>query len=586
MARTPNQVSQDIRAKLAVTIPELSVEIGTPERKFVDTLSEAISEAYLDQAAHASMLDIDAKKGAELEGFVGIFGFGRLEGRRATGVVRMELSSPASAETIVQKGVQYMVPANSRTGDTPVYFVSTEMAVISAGMYSVDVPVQCTVVGAVGNVPPGAIMSVVSGIGGFSVNNLAPMSGGVNVETDEELRQRFKDTFMRNLSGTSDFYMALALAHKSVSKVKVFGPTEIYRTQVEAPTDSTILPVIDDVKFVWNASESVFRDLALPSEEFFSPGVDYFFAGGTNAVLARTPQSVMQPGDIVDVEFEYTSKVSRNEPVEGITNKIDIFVNGVDPYVIRERNFVSRTTFSPDSTSELFFENFYRSGTQIHPEETNRFTRLGSTPLSSFPTKITVARPGSNQVLTFFEGRDYYVVTSNQLLRGTEREVAGIEWTSTGPATGTELTLVYTYNRLPEVLNALVRGSKQITTDVLYHEARYLYLTIGLSVEYNYNVSVEQVNSSIQTSLRQFYSSFNFGDWIEVSDIVNVVHQVNGVDDVRLISQGEDSDKAGIRCYLSPASEEPDEVFHENFKLRDDQLPSFMEAVFIRRANK
>ena len=48
MAKTPDQVSKEILAKLAITAPGFSLELGTPERKIVDAVAEAVSEAYVD----------------------------------------------------------------------------------------------------------------------------------------------------------------------------------------------------------------------------------------------------------------------------------------------------------------------------------------------------------------------------------------------------------------------------------------------------------------------------------------------------------------------------------------------------------
>jgi len=85
MSRTPEDISARIRATLATTEPGLSCERGTPERKIIDACSEAISEGYVDMYLVGSLLDIDNKVGLELEQFVGIWGFGRLQGKAAKG---------------------------------------------------------------------------------------------------------------------------------------------------------------------------------------------------------------------------------------------------------------------------------------------------------------------------------------------------------------------------------------------------------------------------------------------------------------------------------------------------------------------
>src|SRR3954471_2330872 len=94
-SRTPAQISTDIIAKLAVTAPGLSLGVGTPERKIVDAVAEAIAESQVDNYMISTQLDIDTKSGSDLEDFVGIFGFGRLQGTRATGDVLVSFSIPA-----------------------------------------------------------------------------------------------------------------------------------------------------------------------------------------------------------------------------------------------------------------------------------------------------------------------------------------------------------------------------------------------------------------------------------------------------------------------------------------------------------
>ena len=66
-----------------------------------------------------------------------------------------------------------------------------------------------------------------------SVTNHVPITGGLDAEDDDELRERFRNTFLRNLAGTRDFYAALCLQSADVSKVKIVGPVEKYREQVQ-----------------------------------------------------------------------------------------------------------------------------------------------------------------------------------------------------------------------------------------------------------------------------------------------------------------------------------------------------------------
>ena len=85
MTKTPDIVSQEMRGKLAITAPGFSMELGTPERKIIDAVAESISECYIDQYLVGSLWDLEGKAGLELEAWVAIFGFGRLQGARPPG---------------------------------------------------------------------------------------------------------------------------------------------------------------------------------------------------------------------------------------------------------------------------------------------------------------------------------------------------------------------------------------------------------------------------------------------------------------------------------------------------------------------
>ena len=587
MSRTPARVVQDMIANLNTTLPSLSLEVGTPERKILDAVGEAISEGYLDQYVTGTTLDIDTKGGLELEQFVGIFGFGRLQGRKATGIVHVEISVPSAQDISFQRSSQFFFRGNDSNTGTPLFFYSTQPAVLAAGSHSVDIPVECTVAGTVGNVPPGSITSTSASIGATSVTNLTPMTGGIDIESDDDLRQRFKNTFLRNIAGTEDFYRSLCIGNFRVSKVAVYGPTTVYRTQVAVPSGAVVLPVHQDVKYVWPETQSVFKNLAQPGEVFYTPGgVDYTWGSGSQATLTRVTSGQMTPGDIVDVEFEYTTKSSRNVPASGILNKVDIFVDGMDPYNVSEKSVVSNTLFSTTPTDPLYTGNFTRVGLGTAPTSTNRFMRLGSVPIVAFPNTLVIKDPSNSVTTTYTRGTHYHLLQGTTLLAGSEREIAGIEWLPAGPANNTPVTISYSYNRIPEMLNALAKNSKQITTDVLIHQAEWRYIRVYLDVEYNRGISIEQTNANIQTALRSFFGSMAFGSWVEMSDIMMVAHQVQGVDNVTVTSSASNATNYGVKVYNTADAASPLSTNSVDFKLSDSQLPVFLDAVITRKANR
>lgn len=580
MAKTPDAVSAGIINQLKTTIPGLSLELGTIERKIVDACAEAISESYIDQYLVGSLLDITGKSGLELEQFVGIFGFGRLQGRQATGVVRVELTTPATQDVTIQQGTQFYTASSMPGSGNPLFFASTQTVILVKGNISADVPVQCTVPGTAGNLPPDSVQGLGTILGASSASNLTAFTGGVDVESDDELRRRFSDTLLRNVAGTEDWYKGLAFQNKFISKVTVFGPYERYETEIVVPSDTLTLPVTADVKYAWPKTASVFKNLAQTDEVFYMPNDDFIFMPGSSPTIQRVSTGAMVTGEVVSVEFDYTTRASRNDPQNQITEKVDLFVNGVDPFTVNERTVITAQTLSTNPADEFYTGNFQRSGSSGTPSSTNRFMRLGSVPVVSFPASIAIG------ATVYQLGVHYHLLKSTTLERGSNRETSGIEWTAAGPATGSQITLNYVYNRIPEVLNAVMRKSKQITTDVLVHEANYKYLRLHLSVEYDRGVVPTQVNNSIQEKLRLWFSGFQYGDWFEFSDLMTVVHQVYGVDNIQVTNSTEHGTNYGIKVYDGASDPLPSVIQTGDFKLNDNTLPIFLEAVILRKPNK
>lgn len=584
--KSPADISASIIATLNTTAPGLSCELGTPERKIIDACSEAISAAYISQYLTGSLLDIDTKVGLELEQFVGIFGFGRLQGRPSKGVVRMKVETASSVDTPIPVGTQFTTkPGMAGTSGT-ISFSTSQAAILTSGNYSIDIPVECTVVGSVGNVPPDSIAAVSAQLGATTVTNLASTTGGVDTETDPALRQRFKDTLLRNIAGTSDWYISLALQNVNVSRASVVGPIKLYKTQVEILNTATTIPV-SGVKHIWRDGASVFTDLGQSTERFYVPETDYSLSGYTTPTLNLSTGSALSVGDVVDVEFQYTPSASRNDPDNKVTNKVDIFVDGIDPFPVTERTVVTAQTLSAVSADPLYNMNFERIGDNSTPALSSRFIRLGSVPIVSFPEKLTI---GSS---VYTQGVDYHVIrtttrnyaNTTTLLTGSHREICGIEWLSgRGPTNGTETTLKFVYNRVPEVVNSLVAQNKQITTDVLVHQADYQYVQPCLSIEYDRAYSISVVNSAIINRLQKYFQGLNFGASFKLSNICMAVQQCLGVVDVKVTTAAENSTNYGIQLFTNSADTVPDVIKTEDFKLADNQVMMYRNVRIIRKA--
>lgn len=582
MSKTPDQVSTAIRAQLSTTIPGLSCEIGTPERKIIDACSEAISEAYVDQYLVGSLLDIDTKAGIELEQFVGIFGFGRLNGKAATGVVHVTLNTASVTDSTFAMGTNFYTRAGLAGVNSTLYYASSQAVVLVAGNLSADIPVQCTTVGSNGNVPPDSITYLGDMIGGSTVTNLTAMTGGVDIETDGELRQRFKDTLLRSVAGTADWYEAICQQNNNVSRVVVFGPISLYKTQIAIPSTSLVLPVNQDVKYAWPNMESVFTDLGQETEVFYSPVDDYTYVGGTSPTITTVSSGALaaKTGQVADLEFQYTTRSSRNDPLNSITNKVDVFVDGVDPVSVQETTVVAANTLSSTTSNALFTGNFQRIGSPGSPTAGNRFMRLGSTPVVSFPPSLTIGGVVYNQ------GTHYFLLKDTTLLAGTQLETSGIEWTSAGPATGTPIPgVTYVYNRTPELLNAVIAGAKQVTTDVMVHQGVYRYLRPCLQVEYDRSYSVSVVNSSITNRLQQYFAGLPFGAPVKLSNLAMCAQQTLGVVDTKITTSSDNPTNYGVQVFADSSAPTPLVVETADFKLADNQLAVYQGVIINRVAS-
>lgn len=582
MSQTPDQIANSMIATLNSTIPGLSLGLGTPERKIVDAVATEISKAYVGNYLSGSLLDIDSMSGLQLEQFVGIFGFGRLLGKAAVGTVQLTLSVAQTSDITFAQGTQFYTQPNMISSSVTLYYASTQTVVLTAGNLSCSIPVQCTTVGTSGNVPPGSITYMGTVVGNANVTNLSAMTGGTDTETDQELRQRFKDTLLRNIAGTSDFYEALTQQNNAVSRTVVYGPVSLYKTQISVPSASMNIPINSSVKYAWPAMESVFADLSQPTETFYSPIYDYNYVGGTTPTFTTVAGGALTAGDIVDLEFQYVTNSSRNNPLNGITNKVDIFTDGVNPISVTEAMVVSTDVLTTTSSSPLYTGNFVRVGPDAgSPTAGNRFMGLGSVPVISFPSTITVGTTIYN------EGTDYWLLAdanTSTNLAGSHLETSGIEWASTGAASNTALTLTYVYNNVPEVLNALIGASKQITTDALVHQADFVYIQPCLSIEYTRSYSPSVVNTAIANALQTYFTQMPFGAMIYLSQLTMFIQQTLGVASVSITTSAQNATSYGVRLFASSEDTTPASTQTSDFQLNDNQLAIYQGVLITRMA--
>lgn len=597
MAQTATEISQQIRAQLKVLDPAISADPLTPERKIIDTVSEVFADNQIDYFVLNYQYDIDTKVGSDLDKFVALFGFARQSGRRAVGTVTFGRSEIADHDILIDVGTQVVKPATV-VSPASVFF-TTASVVLPLGGTSVEAPIESIDIGPLGNVPAGTItiLGVGNGADISTVFNENGTTGGANDESDAELRVRFKNTIFRNIAGTKDQYLALAIASRFANKANILGPQSRYSEWAQVPNSLVITSLIPYSKYTYNY-DYYLTDGDPSNEKFYTPrGIDYTFgssipptltvnsasttlvgshtlptatinivsttgfpssgvislggqfvtytgktsstftgaSGGTGTFTTGTTVNYgnLQPGAITLFEHTYCSINSRNDPANNILNYVDVYVSGQDATNATDvvKFPTSSFNFSASGGSAYYVNNFKRSSSGSLPTVGNRFMELLWQPIVSIPASITIdGRP-------YYLGTDYWQISDNTNYRGSRRSRDGIEWSSAAIASisvGTEFVIDYVFDRLPLTLNELMERHKQITTDVLVHSATERFLNINLIIMYAGGFNKSAVDEGVSIAVEAFMEKQLFGTIIQVSDILDITHEVPGVDNVRL----------------------------------------------------
>jgi uncharacterized phage protein gp47/JayE len=583
MPKSAREISDDIRASLKVLDPAISAEPLTPERKIIDTVSETIASSYVDQYIVSYQLDIDTKVGSDLDKFVALFGFGRKRGTLGTGFVTFSRDAPVTEEAIViPGGTQVSSTTSSFLGE--VVFFTTSAGVIPVGGTSVEVPVEAATEGLLGNVTAGTITHSTTAGDISGITNTNATSGGSDPETDAELRARFKNTVFRNIAGTHDQYLALALASQYTKKANVIGPISRFIEYVQVPAGGLITSIIPYSKYTYNF-DYYLTDGALVDEVFFQRnGIDYTFTNSIPPQVQINNLTLIPQGSVLLLEHSYTSSNSRNDPANNITNYVDVYVSGGNNITVLESVLFPSSSFNFNNTSgsALYVGKFRRESTGTTPTIGNRFQELLWQPVSVLPSSITISAS------TFVLNTDYWLVQDSTVFKGSRRARNGIEWSaSAASAIDTlapgEFTIDYGFDRLPLALNELMDGHKPVATDVLVHSAIERFYNVNLIVMYSPGFDKTTVDAGIASAIQLYMERLNFGATVQISDILQAVHNVNGVDNVRLANSN-DGIAYGIQEISSDGSTVIGLPLEGDFTLPDSDLPVMNRAVITRRS--
>lgn len=533
---SPEKVVSQMRQRLRLIEPDLDTSIGTPVRKILDVVGEAVAEASVDNYLLTYQYDIDAKTGADLDDFVRLFGFTRLPARRATGTITFERSTPATQT--------FVVPVNTQisTDNSPQVIVSTVTpAVLGVGDTSITVPAQALVAGSGSNVPANTLRRPLANVQGVAtVTNEIPFSGGIDAESDSALRKRFKETIFRSLAGTESMYRGTALEHPSVIQASVVSAARRFTEQIEL-VGGTGTSTINDARYIYPQSSALGPDIT--AGDIFVEGVHYEFDHEANPPTITSLSSEIVPDGVYELEFDYTSSASRNSPPDNVTNRVDIWVQGQ-----RITEAVETAIFDH---SRLFTatEGPYQATKFQRDDETNPLVGNFFIPFGFGPVIDPAPLNGEIEIngLTYQQDVHFWLVRDVTERGGSNRSLSGIEFLSVDngladvqPADKQHFQVTYLFNSVPRDIEIALQRWRLVTQDVWVHEARENRLNFHLAAIFIPGFDPASVRPAMLEALRDLVNSVGFNGTLQTSDVLAAAHAVEGIDAVRFLTGDED----------------------------------------------
>ena len=263
MATTRQEYETSIINSLKISDPAMNTGLGTPVRKIITAVAAEIAAYSAEQDNTQTLYAIESVSGVELDALVAQFGFTRQEARAAHGTITLSRDNGDSALQIAY-GSQFYKPSSSTSN--AIYFQTTAYQELAEGVLSADIAVTAVTAGTIGNVAADTITYSSAYSSYVSVTNENPTTGGRDAETDAELRKRFLETVFRNVSGTRDQYLGLALAHLKNKRANIVGQSTTYSEIVQVKkTDDGDLYVNSTFsdEYVVKSSETTYESTAI-----------------------------------------------------------------------------------------------------------------------------------------------------------------------------------------------------------------------------------------------------------------------------------------------------------------------------------
>lgn len=254
-----NTIILEMIQQLQLSQPSLDIKPGSVARDlFIDAPAQQISNLYDLLRQVATLQSISNVTGQDLTNYGSNFGVSRNSGTKSSGTAvlcfrSLENDIPVSAGSVVRSrnGIPFltistMTIAASQINAYRANALRMRQQLNTAGItdeFAVEVSVEAQSPGSVANIGSYTIVShSIPGITG--VTNVAPMSGGTDLENDAAFRSRILATFAGANVGTSLGYRSLVLGLASAVDALVVEPGDTLMlrdgTVVVTQADGTI----------------------------------------------------------------------------------------------------------------------------------------------------------------------------------------------------------------------------------------------------------------------------------------------------------------------------------------------------------
>ena len=358
----------------------------------------------------------------------------------------------------------------------------------------------------------------------------------------EEFHTYVADGFVTHNS----MYLGIALNDPDCGAANVIGAAKRRREQLQI-SGGQAQSTLSQASYIYSGNQIVGKNLE--QGDIALPGVDYTWNTGVNPPRVDVLSATALPnGTLIDVDFSYVSKASRNAPGTNITNRVDVWCAGTRVQQASQTIVFRNTiTFNTTGGSPYNRTNFVRVD-GANPASGNILIPLAYGPLVGVPGTITVGattygRADATHAMGTTSGGilyAYQVVHDDTANGYGPRSLFGLEWSAThAPANDSVFAVAYTYNGVPHSVQYEIDRWRLVTTDAMAHQAKNVFLKFNLALIYDLTADQTVVNTAIDTALSDYLANLGLATVVQASDVLQVVHNVTGVDAVRFLHSGD-----------------------------------------------